>query len=175
MIVEPEKPRVGEDVNVTASASGSGGIPGYHLRLEGEDDAQPLVLKSDKLVTLNQLGVPVRWELTAVTRGEVELRISVYYEVVECPDDTGTGCVFYFTLESAPSIEVEVNAAWGDASCNNVVDAIDAALVLQRIAALVESLECGDAADVDGDGDADATDVALILQYVAGLIDALPA
>jgi hypothetical protein len=58
----------------------------------------------------------------------------------------------------------------GDASCDETVDSIDAALVLQFTARLVGSLPCQTAAEVNGDGHVDAIDAALILQHVAGLI-----
>jgi hypothetical protein len=58
-------------------------------------------------------------------------------------------------------------------NCANGVDSIDALLVLQLVAALLESLPCDGNADINGGG-VDAVDALLILQYVAGLIDSLP-
>jgi len=63
----------------------------------------------------------------------------------------------------------------GDVNCNDLVDSIDALLVLQLIAQLVQSLECEFAADVNQNGVVDSIDVALLLQFVANLIPALPA
>lgn len=63
----------------------------------------------------------------------------------------------------------------GDANCDGTIDSIDAALVLQYGAGLVQSLGCEGNADVNGDGVINAIDAALILQYTAGLIDGLPA
>jgi hypothetical protein len=62
----------------------------------------------------------------------------------------------------------------GDASCNLVVDAIDAALVLQDVASLIPSVPCPGAADANQDGSVNVLDATLILQFVAGLLDELP-
>ncbi|MCI0856440.1 MAG: hypothetical protein J4N98_07100, partial [Chloroflexi bacterium] len=62
----------------------------------------------------------------------------------------------------------------GDADCDGTVDAIDAALVLQRTAALIPTLPCASLADADGNGEIDSRDAALILQLAAGLISTLP-
>ena len=62
----------------------------------------------------------------------------------------------------------------GDADCNGEVNAIDAALVLQLIAGLLETVPCQALADANISGGVDAVDAALILQFIAGLIDSLP-
>ena len=62
----------------------------------------------------------------------------------------------------------------GDVNCSGDVTAIDAALVLQLSAGLVELLGCEQLADVDLDGTAGAIDSAIILQYVAHLVSNLP-
>lgn len=62
----------------------------------------------------------------------------------------------------------------GDANCNDTADAIDAALMLQLNAGLLDSLACADNADVNGDGHVDSIDAALVLQFTAGLLDQLP-
>jgi hypothetical protein len=62
----------------------------------------------------------------------------------------------------------------GDANCDGLVTAIDAALILQRVAGLLGTLPCEDAADVNGNGDIDSIDAALVLQRVAGLLPAFP-
>ena len=57
----------------------------------------------------------------------------------------------------------------GDANCDSTVNSIDAVLVLQLDAALIQSLPCEGSADVSGDGEIDARDAAVILQIEAGL------
>jgi alpha-tubulin suppressor-like RCC1 family protein len=64
-------------------------------------------------------------------------------------------------------------AAAGDANCDRSINSIDAALVLQLVADLLQSLPCASAADANDDGDIDAVDAALILQYGAGLLNEL--
>jgi len=61
----------------------------------------------------------------------------------------------------------------GDANCDGVTNSLDAAIVLQYAAGLVDDLPCLEAADANGDGRVDAIDAALILQYDAGLLDQL--
>ncbi len=62
----------------------------------------------------------------------------------------------------------------GDASCDDTVNALDAALVLQHVAGLLETLPCQANADTNENGSVDAIDAVLILQFVAGLIGNLP-
>ena len=62
---------------------------------------------------------------------------------------------------------------YGDANCQNDVNAVDAALILQFSAGLVSSVPCANNADVNVDGYIDPIDSALILQHVAGIIAGL--
>lgn len=63
----------------------------------------------------------------------------------------------------------------GDVDCNGSANSIDAALILQKTARLINTLACEDAGDVNNDGLLNAVDAALILQKDAGLIDEFPA
>ncbi len=82
---------------------------------------------------------------------------------------TGSDLVFTFEEESPSSEETT-----GDANCNGMVSAVDAALVLQFSAGLSDSIPCAEGADVNGDGDITSVDAALILQFTAGLLDSFP-
>jgi hypothetical protein len=62
----------------------------------------------------------------------------------------------------------------GDANCNYQVNSVDAAVILQYVAGLLDSIRCPDAADTNGDGQTNSIDSALILQYSAGLLDEFP-
>jgi hypothetical protein len=59
----------------------------------------------------------------------------------------------------------------GDVDCGGTVNAIDAALVLQHTAALLDELPCPQNGDTSDDGLTNSLDAALILQVSAGLID----
>lgn len=63
---------------------------------------------------------------------------------------------------------------YGDVSCNLVVDAIDAALMLQADAQLLDQLDCPASADANDDGASDALDATLVLQFGAGLLASFP-
>ncbi|MGH7485662.1 MAG: dockerin type I repeat-containing protein [bacterium] len=58
----------------------------------------------------------------------------------------------------------------GDANCDGSVNSIDATLVLQLSAGLVQSTACQGKADANGDGSVDSRDAALVLQFTAGLL-----
>ncbi len=63
---------------------------------------------------------------------------------------------------------------FGDASCDGLVNAVDALLILQFSAALLSPLPCGDNVDVNLDGLVDVIDATLILQLGVRLIAPLP-
>ncbi|MCH7698553.1 MAG: proprotein convertase P-domain-containing protein [Chloroflexi bacterium] len=62
----------------------------------------------------------------------------------------------------------------GDASCDDTVNAIDAAFILQFGAGLIGGLPCAGLADANQDGDVTSIDAALVLQFTAGLLGMLP-
>jgi hypothetical protein len=79
------------------------------------------------------------------------------------------GCTLCPTLEKEHSIPISVIAR-GDFNCGGTIDSIDAALILQLTAALIQPFPCTGAGDVNDDGLTNAVDAFLLLQYVAGLI-----
>jgi hypothetical protein len=66
--------------------------------------------------------------------------------------------------------EPQPQAGSGDVDCDGDVDSIDAVLVLQYDAGLIDTLPCFENADLNGDGDVNAIDGTIILQIAAGLI-----
>ena len=62
----------------------------------------------------------------------------------------------------------------GDVTCDGLVNPVDAALILQFAAGLIDAMPCGGSADVNEDGRTDPIDASLILQFAAGLIAELP-
>jgi hypothetical protein len=78
------------------------------------------------------------------------------------------------TRTPSPTASPTAPGLAGDANCDHNVNSIDAAVTLQYIAGLVQSLACQSSADVNHDGTVNAVDVTLILQYVAGQIAHLP-
>ncbi len=60
--------------------------------------------------------------------------------------------------------------ASGDVDCNGLTNAVDAALILQFVASLIQELPCPQNADMDGDGTVYAIDAVLVLQLTAGLL-----
>jgi alpha-tubulin suppressor-like RCC1 family protein len=90
--------------------------------------------------------------------------------------ELGNGCVNLFYPESVQAraavgdvIRVR-KAQHGDADIDSVVTSIDAQLVLQYDAALIQVLPCPNQADADDNGDLNAIDASLILQRAAGII-----
>jgi hypothetical protein len=56
----------------------------------------------------------------------------------------------------------------GDVSCNDGVNSVDAALILQYAAGLSASLPCPSRGDMNGDDRIDAADALMVLQFSAG-------
>jgi alpha-tubulin suppressor-like RCC1 family protein len=73
------------------------------------------------------------------------------------------------------NVPVDIAKLLADVNCDGVVDSVDAVLVLQLSAGLIDSLACQSAGDANLDGSIDAIDAALILQFAAGIIEDLPA
>lgn len=78
------------------------------------------------------------------------------------------------TRTSTPTVTPTPSGLVGDVSCDGEVNSIDAVLLLQYVARIIEALSCQELADTSGDGNIDSVDAALVLQFDAGLIDSLP-
>lgn len=75
-------------------------------------------------------------------------------------------------LNSAVTIAEPVQV--GDANCDETVNALDAALILQLSAGLISELPCPAGGDTNVDGVMNPLDAVLVLQFSAGLLDHLP-
>ena len=93
-----------------------------------------------------------------------------YLLLVDLYEDFGSQPGNTYTL----SIEKGAAIIYGDANCSGATNSIDATIILQLTAALLNALPCPDAADVNGDGLYNAVDATIILQFVAGFIGTLP-
>ena len=94
-----------------------------------------------------------------------------------CPTPTSTPQTAATPTPTAtPNPTATPRGALGDVDCNRHVDSIDATLLLQADASLINpaSVACYSLGDVNGDGATNVIDVTLILQLVAGLINHLP-
>jgi hypothetical protein len=72
--------------------------------------------------------------------------------------------------ETGPTATPTPQGLLGDGNCNGTVNSIDASLVLQYTAGLIQTLACLQLADVNHSGSVNSIDASLILQYTAGLI-----
>src|SRR3989344_9695112 len=77
-------------------------------------------------------------------------------------------------LAACATIKANESQNVGDVDCNGRTNSIDAALILQKTAGLIDTLTCKLAADVNGDSQSNAIDASLILQFDARLINNLP-
>ncbi len=73
------------------------------------------------------------------------------------------------TQTATPSPTPTPTGPPGDVNCDRIVTVVDATLILQFNAALLQSLPCEAGADVNNDGRVDANDAVLILWVVGGL------
>lgn len=67
-------------------------------------------------------------------------------------------------------VEPPLGAKKGDVNCDDLVNAVDAALILQLTAALIAGLSCQDVGDLNHDSQLNSVDAAIVLQQEAGLL-----
>ncbi|MCH8065750.1 MAG: hypothetical protein IIC90_07990 [Chloroflexi bacterium] len=72
-------------------------------------------------------------------------------------------------LWAAPASSNTPPQTEGDVNCDKVTNSIDAALILQVDAGLIDTVSCAGVADLNLDGTINSLDAAIILQITAGL------
>ena len=174
-LLAPDQVVVGSSVTVTAGVDvrnadvyppGAVGQARYMLNARAGDPMLELVSPND--VTIDDILDGVEWKLLARRSGEVTVRVQVSVEVTWCD-----GCAPRSKPVFVLSRSIEVKAFPGDVNCDVQANSIDAALILQLIASMIDELPCQDAADVNRNGGVSATDATLILQHAAGLLEKL--
>lgn len=170
--VTPEDPHPGDTIEVTATVSGAQSPFMFQILNIDQDDADPVV----DVVEHEEDYYAARITLHANHAGTATLSVNGFFEKTVCMEDPPPPmppCFPHGYYESSPDVVIEVTGSplCGDADIDGDADPIDAALILQFIAGLVEFFQI-DHLDVDGSGDVDPIDVALVLQYTAGLVDA---
>ena len=74
------------------------------------------------------------------------------------------------TATPTPSPTPTPEVLLGDVNCDGTLTSVDALLILQRVARLLQTLPCLEDGDIDEDGAITALDAVLILQHSAGLL-----
>ena len=171
VVVAPDAPLSGSEVTVSVAASFDDGTirardASYTLHVDGDG----LTPTSPLLVMRPELGEAAEWTFIAGPPGDVTVSVDLQYLLSY--NFTGTPPGAYTVYGTLSDIDIQIAGLLGDADCGSTVDAIDAALVLQLNAGLIEMLPCQSSADVNKDGTVNAVDASLILQRLAGLIEA---
>jgi hypothetical protein len=104
--------------------------------------------------------------------GKLELELNVFADATighpQKIEASTTGSKVDCVNEPTPTPTPKVNP--GDVNCDEEVDPVDATIVLQYVAGLLDALPCPQNADVNDDGAIDAKDAMIILQMSAGLL-----
>jgi hypothetical protein len=85
-----------------------------------------------------------------------------------------TGWVDVESLTTGQVFRIAVISALHDVNCDGRTNAVDALLILQLVAGVIDSVACVQNGDVNGDGTINPLDAVLILQLEAGIIDSVP-
>lgn len=143
----------------------------------------PVTVSADAVGCAPYVNVTLEPPSLVVTSGE-SATFTVTVEVSDAvPPGTSIQCRVDFLLDGdvisdtqigSPIVVEVTTVVVGDANCDGLQDPVDAALILQLAARLIEALPCPDGGDVNEDDVVNSLDAALILQLSAGLIDSLP-
>ncbi len=176
----PEDPVAGSTMHVSAKAFVAepdvyppGAIADVSYQLWTSDPVEPgnepvLEVVSDSKVSVDDVLDGAEWDLRALSAGQAAVFARLTYTVLWC--DT---CNPFHASRTLGRRIVDVLPLPGDVNCDVQANSIDAALILQLVALMIDELPCQDAAYVNRNGGVSATDATLILQFAAGLLDTL--
>ena len=111
--------------------------------------------------------------VSALAIGIVVLEHRIGDQLQEAQSETENGQIVCSNDVPQPTLSVPATIV-GDASCDGLVNPLDAALILQLTAGMIAALPCPGGGDTNGDGTTNPLDAALVLQFSAGLLDSLP-
>lgn len=118
-------------------------------------------------------GVSNAWQPLAVMAMSPALARSVSVRMELDGQDAAGPDQSYAYFDSARLLG-QLGTLPGDANCDREINSIDALLVLQITAGLIQALPCLVNGDANEDGIVNAIDATITLQFGAGLIDRLP-
>jgi hypothetical protein len=138
-------------IPITMFTGGGGGTTSYAVARYGETSIT-------LIVPLSAIG--------GDTTFDVAVAFGAQYGFSDCAPNGGA--------IHSPTGETTLPWPPGDVNCNNSAGPIDATLILQFTAGMVDTLECEAVGDVNHDGRLDTVDASLLLQLWAELIPSLP-
>ena len=146
----------------------------FHGPAEPGEDASISI----ELDLISGLASPSAGETTVSEAQKAEILSQLWYINIHTDDYRGgeiRGQVFRAEVPPPPEPTATPQPLLlGDVDCSDMVDSIDATLVLQLGAGLVASVACEANADVNEDHEVNSLDALNILFLVAGFIDSLP-
>ncbi len=118
-------------------------------------------------------GVSNNWQSLAVMAMSPAHTRSVFVRMELDGEDAAGPDQSYAYFDSARLLG-QLGTLPGDANCDREINSIDALLILQINAALIQALPCLVNGDANEDGIVNAIDATVTLQFGAGLVDRLP-
>ena len=160
--LEPANPSAGDFLEITSSGHHNGQFIYPDTLTITQPEPPVLAIVGERVLEV--------WTLKALRPGTGSVQTRGSFEKhFTCPTPEDSCGAFFYSAFS-PDVEVVVHGNAGDADCDASLQSLDALLILQFDASLVDSIPCGDASDMNEDCVLDSLDAALILKVVASLI-----
>ena len=139
---------------------------------DNSDNEEQFILERSSASSEGPWGVAALLPADSTEYNDSGLSDSVtYWYRVAATNAAGTSAYSNVVSGTATAFPLPPLPPPGDADCSGSVTSVDAALVLQFDAGLIDTSPCMGGADVNRDGATNAIDATLILQFAAGLID----